>query len=111
MTKNQFLDQLFSMTIISLFLTLIIGILFFSLELINQEDKNKIQITSQNHTENGIIQKSKYDYPYVASINGKLYYSHQCKQAQAIKDKYLIWLRGREEAEESGYKPSSCLIK
>jgi hypothetical protein len=46
---------------------------------------------------------------YVASKNGKLYYSLGCSGAKRISEKNMIWFATSSEAEKSGYtKSSSC---
>jgi hypothetical protein len=46
---------------------------------------------------------------YVASKNGKLYYSASCKGANRIKEENKVWFDTASDAEKSGYSPStSC---
>jgi hypothetical protein len=46
---------------------------------------------------------------YVASKNGKLYYTVSCSGAKRIADKNKVWFESASEAEKSGYKrASSC---
>lgn len=46
---------------------------------------------------------------YVASKNGKLYYSFGCSGAKRIIEKNMVWFSTKEEAEKSGYEfSSSC---
>lgn len=46
---------------------------------------------------------------YVASKNGKLYYSLGCAGAKRIAAKNEVWFNSKDEAEKSGYTPStSC---
>lgn len=52
------------------------------------------------------IQKEKM---YVASKNGKLYYSVSCSGAKRISEKNKVWFSSKEDAEKNGYTPStSC---
>lgn len=44
---------------------------------------------------------------YVASKNGKMYYSLGCSGAKRIKPENEIWFSSKEEAEKSGYELSS----
>jgi hypothetical protein len=44
---------------------------------------------------------------YVASRSGSFYYLPTCSGAKRIKEKNLIWLESREEAEARGLKPAS----
>ncbi len=46
---------------------------------------------------------------YIASKNGKLYYSLDCNGAKRISEKNAIWFADRDDAEKSGYTfASSC---
>lgn len=46
---------------------------------------------------------------YVASKNGKLYYSAECAGAKRIKPENQVWFEGSMDAEKSGYVLSkSC---
>ncbi len=46
---------------------------------------------------------------YIASKNGKLYYSTGCSGAKRISEKNALWFANREDAEKSGYVfASSC---
>jgi len=46
---------------------------------------------------------------YVASKNGKMYYSLGCSGAKRIKEENKVWFSSAEDAEKSGYaKASSC---
>lgn len=46
---------------------------------------------------------------YVASKNGKLYYSTSCKGANRIKEENKVWFDTASDAEKSGYSAStSC---
>jgi len=44
---------------------------------------------------------------YVASKNGKMYYSIDCSGAKRIKTENEVWFSTREDAEKSGYTLSS----
>lgn len=47
----------------------------------------------------------------VASVNGQKYYWPSCKEVSRIKEENRIWFDSEEEAKESGYEPSSCVLK
>jgi hypothetical protein len=58
------------------------------------------------NTKTDTIEKEKR---YVASKNGKLYYSLGCSGAKRIAEKNMVWFGTTEEAEKSGYEfSSSC---
>ena len=62
-------------------------------------------VPSEPISQNGSIEKGKY----VASKNGKLYYSIGCSGAKRIAVKNEIWFNNTDEAEKSGYTLStSC---
>lgn len=46
---------------------------------------------------------------FVASKNGKLYYTPSCAGAKRIKEENKVWFTSTEEAKNAGYSPSSCL--
>lgn len=48
---------------------------------------------------------------FVASVNGKKYYTPSCKEVRRIKEENLVWFDSEEEAKESGYEPSVCVQK
>lgn len=50
------------------------------------------------------IQKEKM---YVASKNGKLYYTASCSGAKRISEKNRVWFASASDAEKSGYTLSS----
>ncbi len=45
--------------------------------------------------------------PFVASKNGKLYYTSTCAGAKRIKEENKIWFANSGEAEDAGYQRSS----
>lgn len=61
---------------------------------------NKIQTIEETK---GQQQREKR---YVASKNGKMYYSIGCSGAKRIKPENEVWFSTKEEAEKSGYKLS-----
>jgi hypothetical protein len=82
------------------------------------QDEDIIIKTSQNspiegqNTLNGIdgLDNGEIaDRRYVASKNGKLYYSKNCSGASRIKIENQIWFSTKEDAEKSGFTlASSC---
>lgn len=54
----------------------------------------------------------KIENNYVASKNGKLYYSASCSGVKRIKSENRVWFSTKEEAMSAGYQPSSsCFNK
>lgn len=51
---------------------------------------------------------NKEEKRYVASKNGKMYYSLGCSGAKRIKQENEIWFSSKDEAENSGYQESSA---
>ena len=65
-------------------------------------------LNSLNTNTVGDITKEKR---YVASKNGKLYYSVGCSGAKRISENNMIWFSTSEEAKKSGYEfSSSCKL-
>ncbi|MDE2030967.1 MAG: hypothetical protein KGI58_01760 [Patescibacteria group bacterium] len=71
------------------------------------EIEQKLQNLSQNtdQSKSPIIKTSSNK--YVASKNGKLYYSTICKSANRIKPENRVWFDVASDAEKSGYTLSS----
>lgn len=68
---------------------------------IGKSEESKI-----NEIDNNIFTKEKM---YVASKNGKLYYSTTCSGAKRIKPENELWFSTSSEAEDSGFTLSkSC---
>lgn len=62
-----------------------------------------------NSTTSDISTDKREEKRYVASKNGKMYYSIGCGGAKRIKPENEIWFSSKTEAESSGYKEStSC---
>ena len=71
----------------------------------NLNKPNEISSTIKGQKE----ETSQEEKRYVASKNGKLYYSIGCKAAQRIKPENEVWFKSVSDAERSGYAPStSC---
>jgi len=71
--------------------------------LISGNDKGIQGIDSSNE----ISTESQIEKRYVASKNGKMYYSLGCSGAKRIKPENEVWFSTKEEAEKSGYSLSS----
>jgi len=71
--------------------------------LISENDKGIQYIDSSNE----ISTESQIEKRYVASKNGKMYYSLGCSGAKRIKPENEVWFSTKEEAEKSGYSLSS----
>jgi hypothetical protein len=67
--------------------------------LVNQNENNGVVSTTQP------IQSGEKK--YVASKNGKMYYSIGCSGAKRIKPENEVWFSTTEDAEKSGYALSS----
>ncbi|ETB63703.1 TPA: hypothetical protein DIC38_03090 [Candidatus Nomurabacteria bacterium] len=72
----------------------------------NQIEENNFYLKNEN--EKGIegedfSTNNKEEKKYVASKNGKLYYSLNCSGANRIKEENKIFFASKEEAEKSGY--------
>jgi len=74
----------------------------------NLEKENLIYSKVESYDIHVINNNSK-EKRYVASKNGKLYYSLGCSGAKRISEKNKIWFATSEEAEKSGFTfSSSC---
>jgi len=108
-------------TIMYLFIIVGVGIGSFGLGRISIDDKietksnvpsNQEFIVFENHIIEGDNDASKtqiqsIEKKYVASKNGKMYYSVGCSGAKRIKTENQIWFATKEDAEKSGYTLSS----
>ncbi len=80
----------------------------------DNEDKEVKNYTIKNSEEKGIegedfSTNDKEEKKYVASKNGKLYYSLNCSGASRIKEENQIWFSSKDEAEKTGYSfATSC---
>jgi hypothetical protein len=78
----------------------------------NFDNKKSIVIEENNNIENKEIEESNNNEnvsikKYVASKNGKMYYSIGCSGAKRIKKENEVWFISKEDAEKSGYELSS----
>ncbi len=60
------------------------------------------RVTTSNNTPSSSL-------GFVASKNGKIYYTPSCAGAKRIKEENKVWFTSTEEAKNAGYSPSSCL--
>lgn len=110
-------------TIMCLFIIILVGFSSFGLgKLSVKQNKvkeegisiisNKDLLANSNEIELNIKQEnndSSSEKKYVASKNGKLYYTIGCSGAKRIAEKNAIWFASSNEAEKSGYQfSSSC---
>ncbi len=110
-------------TIMFLFIIVGVGISSFLLGRLSVD--NRFEIKSEMVASNGIniIEGNTTDNPsdpsllpvqngekrYVASKNGKMYYSFGCSGAKRIKPENEVWFSKSEDAEKSGYtRATSC---
>lgn len=70
---------------------------------VNRGIIEQIDISNNKNTENTEIKGKNF----VASKNGKMYYSLGCSGAKRIKPENEIWFSTKEEAEKSGYSLST----
>lgn len=112
-------------TILYLFIIVGVGVSSFGLgrlSVINVgNDNNSILITEKN-TESYLDKQNLYNEKnfttqsiletekrYVASKNGKMYYTLGCSGAKRIKPENEVWFSTEQDAEKSGYiKSSTC---
>lgn len=107
-------------TIMCLLIITSVGIISFGLGRLSVKDDfsdNNNQLSSVvnnnsvllNDNKVGDSYEEKEEKKYVASKNGKLYYSVGCSGAKRISEKNMIWFGTAEEAQKSGYEfASSC---
>ena len=111
------------LTILFLFIIVGVGISSFGLGRLsvgnsfNENSNSNITITeTENLLKNQNTKDSKIsstqptqlaEKRYVASKNGKMYYSLGCSGAKRIKPENEVWFSTTEDAEKSGYNMSS----
>jgi hypothetical protein len=69
--------------------------------------QNILEVNNLDKIKASTIQTNTKGKKYVASKNGKLYYSLGCTGATRIKEGNQIWFKSKEDAEKSGYTLSS----
>jgi methylphosphotriester-DNA--protein-cysteine methyltransferase len=76
--------------------------------LIKENEGNIEQANSSSKVAEAYVNNSNEN-KYVASKNGKLYYTYSCAGAKRIKTENQIWFKSASDAEKQGYKLStSC---
>ena len=65
-------------------------------------NSSQSRVTTSNNTPSSSL-------GFVASKNGKIYYTPSCAGAKRIKEENKVWFTSTEEAKNAGYSPSSCL--
>lgn len=66
-------------------------------DLLMNENKNENEISTEE------LSSQSTERRYVASKNGKMYYSLGCSGVKRIKPENEVWFSSREDAEKSGY--------
>lgn len=106
-------------TILCLFVILFVGLASFGLGRMSVEKDQKndnISIMKNDlsqedrvgeRSQNNFTEDSKQKM-YVASKNGKLYYSMGCSGAKRISPNNEVWFANKKDAEDAGYKPANC---
>jgi len=127
MSINHFLNKIKGQigidttTIICLFVIVLVGLSSFGLgrlSVTSMKDNYVSELENKNiglvKGEMGETTEVKNEYSentkqrmYVASKNGKLYYSLNCSGAKRISEKNKVWFADEIEAEKSGYELSS----
>ena len=116
--SNTYLDKT---TIVYLFVIIGVGIGSFGLGRISVDNgldinMNELDISTAKalYQEDSIsddnvlgVQPSSLEKRYVASKNGKMYYSIGCGGASRIKPENEVWFSSKEDAEKSGYALST----
>ena len=101
-------------TLLCLFVIVLVGFCSFGLgrlSVSNEEDEKVLSGQDNNASliEKEIGDSSFKERMYVASKNGKLYYTKDCNGAKRIAQKNEVWFATKEDAEQAGYSFSaSC---
>ncbi len=90
---------------------LIGGGIFLGYLIMSRENRKKgdLRVISSGITESASVAFSmdgKVDGKYVASRSGAYYYLPSCSGAKHIKEKNMIWLASKEDAEARGLHPA-----
>jgi hypothetical protein len=110
-----------STTLLCLLVVVLVGLSSFGLGRLSVSNIEGGDVSKLENTNPGIVKeeigenlKSIDEYKdstkermYVASKNGKLYYSATCSGAKRISAKNEIWFADKIEAEKAGYELSS----
>lgn len=100
-------------TLLYLAVVVLVGVSSFGLGRISTEEKNvdskdiviEDSVSIDNNTETDFSRETDLstEKRYVASKNGKMYYSLGCSGAKRIKPENEVWFETREDAEKSGF--------
>lgn len=97
-------------TIMYLCIIVGVGIGSFGLGRLSISEDRIQGIRELDNSQTNIVDKSEAqtkEKRYVASKNGKLYYSIGCSGANRIKEENEVWFSSQTDAEKSGYTMSS----
>jgi len=101
-----------NISLLYFFIVLGVGVGSFSLgrlSVVSISTNQAFSITSQGASVGSLSRVSGEEMPYVASKNGKLYYTVSCPPASRILPENKVWFTTTREAEGIGYRPSpSC---
>ena len=103
-------------TVLFLLIVVFVGVSSFGLGRISKKESltNNSEIVIEDEAFDGNIKSGdnslvnlSTEKRYVASKNGKMYYSLGCSGAKRIKTENEVWFKTREDAEKSGFIFSS----
>ncbi len=104
-----FQEEIFYISIL-----LLVGFMSFGLGRLSKiyENKDPILVEEPQNQENFKINSQNYpntgaNKKYLASKNGKNYYSPWCSGVSMIKKENIVWFSSVQEAEAAGYKKAS----
>ncbi|MFA7000285.1 MAG: hypothetical protein WC241_04185 [Candidatus Paceibacterota bacterium] len=81
-------------------------------KVLNRQDNRQVESSMKNvvsSVEN--VRDTLKERMYVASKNGKLYYTKDCSGAKRIAPKNEVWFATKEDAEQAGYSLSASCNK
>jgi hypothetical protein len=73
----------------------------------NEPESSQVTLNKNNISTYSSTSISQEEKRYVASKNGKMYYSLGCGGAKRIKPENEVWFKTSEDAEKAGYQRSS----
>ena len=112
-----------STTLLCLLVVILVGLGSFGLGRLSISNMTDGYVSELENTNPGIVKEEIGEIPkpineyrgntkermYVASKNGKLYYTAGCSGAKRISEKNKVWFADKIEAEKAGYEMSlSC---
>lgn len=130
MSINHFLDKIKGQididttTLICLLVVVLVGLSSFGLGRLSAPSMKDGYVSKLENKNTGLVKEEmgesikiessmenivsiEKERMYVASKNGKLYYSLNCAGAKRISEKNKVWFADATEAEKSGYELSS----